>query len=319
MDISRRRFLGYSTLALTGLAMRFVQASDLANADTDNMVGNFRYIYKNPDTRREFYDFLANVFHLYPQQKLHALIAATTNTYEKDQDIYQQLQRGLAEIKPFLADLSYALPALMKQKSVMAEQTSALLSGKHRFDGYLEVGSTGRYLDSLEEVLDINGDIFFLSDRPATYSAEDMLDRGQISKQGEWIGLNDYQTTIDKTIPPNSLDLATVYIGFHHCSPQLREEFIGSIRDTLKPNGHLILRDHDAKNEKMWRLVALAHDVFNMGTSESWNYNDNERRHFYPLAELDKMMNKFGFRSQGERLLQQGDPTLNSLMLYRKA
>ena len=37
-------------------------------------VGNFRYIYSNPELKREFLDFLTNVFHLYPEQELHETV-----------------------------------------------------------------------------------------------------------------------------------------------------------------------------------------------------------------------------------------------------
>jgi isopenicillin N synthase-like dioxygenase len=110
-----------------------------------------------------------------------------------------------------------------------------------------------------------------------------------------------------------------VYIGFHHCPVDLRNEFFASIRDVMKPDGYLIVRDHDVRDETMWHMVALAHDVFNLGTEESWAYNERELRRFYSLATLDKMLNKAGFATDGRRLLQDGDPTLNTLMLYRKS
>ena len=200
----------------------------------------------------------------------------------------------------------------------MANQTQRLLPDKKRFEGYLEVGSTGRYLDSLEEVLDIKGEVYFLSEKAPTYSFEDMIDRGQIAKGGEFITLNNYSTKLAKTVPQNSIDLATVYIGFHHCPFELREEFITSIRDVLKPGASLILRDHHAHNETMWKIVSLAHDVFNMGTKESWSYNASELRNFYSLETLDQMLVEYGFQSSGERLFQEGDPTLNALMHYKK-
>ena len=323
MKISRRRFLGFASLSLCVIATRFANGSNIkaglaTRSDRDiDIIGNFHYVYDNPAYRREFLNFLANVFHLYPQDALHALITSTRQRHDNDQDIYRQLQNNITDIKPFLADLTYALPALIKQKTVMTEQTKAILP-KHNFDGYLELGSTGRYLDSLEEVLDISGEFFFISERQDGYSLTDMLDRGQINKAGRWLDLNNYRTEIAGTIAPRSIELATVYIGFHHCPPALRASFIGSIRDTLKPGGSLILRDHDAHNEKMQHMVALAHDVFNMGTMESWAYNDAERRHFYSLAELDSMMKQFGFKANGKRLLQTGDPTRNTLMHFVK-
>ncbi|MFL6551433.1 MAG: class I SAM-dependent methyltransferase, partial [Povalibacter sp.] len=115
------------------------------------------------------------------------------------------------------------------------------------------------------------------------------------------------------------VDLVTVYIGFHHCPVPLREEFLGRIRDVLRPGGVVIVRDHNVTDEPMRRMVALAHDVFNMGTKETWQYNDHELRNFYSLATLDRMMHAAGFKAEGQRLLQTGDPTLNTLLKYTRA
>ena len=295
----------------------------LFNETTENLsrardFGNFRYIYGNNTYANEFFAFLANVFHLYREKELHKLITILSQKNISDKTIYNQLQAMLPDIKPFLADITYALPALSKQKNIIAEQTAQLLDTDKTYQGYLEVGSTGRYLDSLEERLDIQGETFFLAERSATYSPVDMIDRGQILKAGADIALSNYRSEINKHIPNGSVDLATVYIGFHHCPVDLRESFIGSIRAAMSKNGLLILRDHDAHSDKMWRMVALAHDVFNMGTNETWAYNEAELRLFYSLDELEIMMNKYGFRSDGRKLYQSGDPTRNALMIFRK-
>ena len=280
---------------------------------------NFHYIYGNEAYRNDFYRFLTNVFHLQPEADLHRLIKEVTAQHANDRDIYIELHRQIGSIRPFFSELTYGLPALARQKQVIAAQTTRLLPEKPYHEGYLEVGSTGRYFDSLEEALEISGERYFLGPVPATYSVPDMIDRGQIAKAGTFIDLHDYQSQLGAVIPDNSLDLATVYIGFHHCPIELREEFITSIRDTLKPGASMILRDHDVHNEPMWKMVALAHDVFNMGTNESWAYNQDELRAFYSLDTLDAMLRRYGFISDGVKLYQAGDPTLNALMLYKKA
>lgn len=282
-------------------------------------IGNFDYIYGNALYKKEFLDFLINVFHLYPENKLHALIEGHAKPGKSDEYIYKILQKDLPSIKPPLSDLTYALPALAKQKKVMAAQTVELLGSRKEFNNYLEVGSTGRYLDPLEEHLKINGAIYFLSELPSTLSPVDIIDRGQVCTAGKDIKLNNYAVNLNEHIPKNCIDLATVFIGFHHCPLNLREEFITSIRDTMTRDGVLILRDHNAYDEKMFRMVALAHDVFNMGTNESWDYNRAELRLFYSLEQLDLMMMRYGFKSDGRKLYQSGDPTLNALMLYRKS
>ncbi|MFK8015021.1 MAG: dehydrogenase [Gammaproteobacteria bacterium] len=313
MDLSRRQLLRGAALAgaFLGLAGR----QSLAQADP----GNFRYVYGNEPLRAEFRDFLVNVFHLYPEDELHALIEELANDHLIDEDIYRALQNRIGAITPFLSALTYSLPALRQQKREMAKQTVSLLAGADKLDGYLEIGSHGRYVDALEERLSIRGERFFCGPLAPTYSFTDIVDRGQLPKAGPFIPLNDYATDLNGVIPSGSIDLVTVYIGFHHCPVDLRASFLGQIRQTMSDRGVLIVRDHDAHNETMWRKVALAHDVFNMGTAETWEFNDNERRLFYPLTTLHQMLTEAGFKTDGRRLLQQGDPTLNTLMLYTKA
>jgi hypothetical protein len=279
---------------------------------------NFQFIYNDPLLHQEFLKFLTNVFHLYPEEQLHKLIIKTIEKNKQDQDIYINTQTALGGIQPFLSDLTYALPALNKQKKIITEQTLTLLGEKKRYEGYLELGSTGRYIDALEEAIEIQEGRYFVSEKPAIYSLSDMLDRGQISKAGQTIELNDYQINLSKHIPKNSLELVTVYIGFHHCPIHLREEFITTIRDTMKTGASLVVRDHDVHDKKMYHMAALAHDVFNMGTQETWSYNNKELRNFYSLEYLDKMLKKYGFKSNDRKLYQQGDPTLNALMIYTK-
>jgi len=317
MDPIRREFLRALALTLAVAPLRKVYAQSAGNGTT---VGNFRYIYADAASRDEFKKFLVNVFHLYPEDDLQRLIEQAAIAGASDEEIYRAVQPHLADIKPLLGDLTYSLPTLSKQKNVLADQTVALLGkGKRRYEGYFEVGSNGRFLDSLEERLDIAGDKFTMNYVAPTYSLVDVLDRGQISKVGPFIDLNDYRPTIAKQIPARSVDLATVFIGFHHCPIDLRDEFIAGIRDVLRPGGALVVRDHNVYDEKMWHMVALAHDVFNMGTQQTWDYNARERRHFYPLDTLHEMLTRLGFRTDQRRLLQDGDPTLNTLMLYTKA
>lgn len=313
MTNSKRDLLRALALIMSAApAMRaFAQKTPIAT-------GNFGYIYSDPAIREEFKNFLVNVFHLYPEDDLHALIVGAVKHGLTDEEIYRRVQQQLGDVKPFLGDLTYSLPTLAKQKRVLTDQTLVLLDPAKRYDGYLELGSNGRFLDSLEERLDIQGHCFTMAERAPTKSAIDIIDRGQIRNAGTFIPLNDYRSTLAKQVPPKSIDLVTVYIGFHHCPVDLREQFLGSIREVLRPGGVLIVRDHQVHNEKMRRMVALAHDVFNMGTQETWKYNESERRNFYSLEKLDSMLTSAGFKAHGRRLLQDGDPTLNTLMKYTR-
>lgn len=319
MNTTRRKLLFTISATLASLPLsKAIAATENFNIPAD-VIGNFQYIYSDSGYREEFYNFLVNVFHLYPENELHSLIQHLTQQNQTDKDIYKKLQRNIADLKPLLGDITYALPTLFKQKKLLAEQTSQIIDTKKPYENYLEIGSTGRYLDTLEEKFILQGDRFFLTDKPASYSPVDIIDRGQILKAGTDIQLNNYNVDLLQTISKKSLDLVTAFIGFHHCPINLREPFITSIRETMSDKAMLILRDHDAHNNKMQRMAALAHDVFNAGTHESWQTNEKELRNFYSLAELEQMMVRFGFKPLNKKLYQKGDPTLNALMAFQKA
>lgn len=281
-------------------------------------VGNFRYIYTNPRLRDEFLNFLTNVFHLYPENELHQALTRLCRDNESDRQVYDALQEEMDDIRPFLGALRYAIPALKKQKAVMADQTLKLVDPKARYDGHLEIGSTGRYIGILEDRLDISGDVYLLHTEEAGYGPEDIVERGQITKIGTHIDMGNYSTRFAKIIPTNSLDMVTVFIGFHHCPMPKRREFISSVRSVISPGGTLILRDHDVYNEDMWRMAALAHDTFNAGIDESWQFNSDELRNFYSLRFITEYIEDLGFKHRGQVYFQPGDPTRNGLTAFTK-
>lgn len=281
-------------------------------------VGNFKKVYLNKYLRTEFYKFLKNVFNLYPEVEFHKLIAKSTLENTSDKAIYLDAQSKLSEITPLLSAFSHQLPSLFKQKEEMAKQTLELLGETSSFDGYLEIGSSGRYLDYLEEKVEITGERYYADGKEPGYSITEMIDRGQINIGAKYIPLANYNTKYSDLINNESLDLITVYIGFHHCPLEIRKSFISSIRETLRYGGKLVLRDHDCKTEDQKTMVALAHDVFNMGTKETWEYNNNEFRSFYSLEYICEFIEEIGFKFDRRTLFQDGDPTKNALMLFTK-
>ena len=281
-------------------------------------IGNFRYIYSDPQLKREFLDFLTNVFHLYPEHELHAALSRLATSQDSDREVYEALQAELGDLSPFLGAFRYAIPALIKQKQTMANQTLMLVDPDARYDGHLEIGSTGRYIGILEDRLDITGDVFLLHTREAGYGPEDIVDRGQLAKIGTHIDMGNYSTEFANVIPHNSLDMVTVFIGFHHCPLETRREFISAVRDVIRPGGVLILRDHDCYDEDSWRMAALAHDTFNAGTNETWQFNADELRNFYSIRFIIDLVEDTGFRNNSMLLFQPGDPTRNALTAFRK-
>jgi hypothetical protein len=277
---------------------------------------NFRAVYADPVQRDRFHAFLANVFHLYPEDRFHALIAELVARGGSDREIYEALQARLPEIAPPLSTVTYALPALAKQKEEMARQTAALLGRGAAVRGYVEIGSPGRYVRPLRDALALEGPVFLVNDFEPGLAPLHVVERGQLRRAGRYVPLGDYEGFGPDAIPDAGVDLVTNFIGFHHAPAAHLERFVASIRRALRPGGRLVVRDHDVDGPAMHAMVGLAHDVFNAGVALPWRENERQVRNFTSVAELEALLETQGFERAGGALLQDGDPTRNALLLF---
>jgi SAM-dependent methyltransferase len=261
------------------------------------------------------YKFLQNVYRLYPEDRFHTLIKNTTLSLESDEAIYRSVQKNLKTIKPFLADLTFALPSLFKQKKEMANQTLKLLGQQKQINGYAEIGSTGRYISELRKQIRLTGDLVLINDIAPTNSPPDLMERGQIGKLGRYEDLQNYQPL---KLHSSSMDLVTCYIGLHHIPLDRLDPFIASVVASLKQGGRFVLRDHDVKTDQMNAFVSLIHTVFNLGLGVSWEVNRAELRFFRPIEEWKTILAKHGLVQTGEGQLQAHDPSDNTLLLFTK-
>jgi FAD/FMN-containing dehydrogenase/SAM-dependent methyltransferase len=278
---------------------------------------DFRTVYCDVRWADAFYRFLQNVYRLYPEDRFHTLIKEACAAHDNDESIYRRIQERLPGIKPFLAEAFYALPSLFKQKREMVRQTLELLGDRRDIDGYLELGTTGRYASALRKPLKFAGPMWFVNDVAPTYSPVDIVERARIAKLGAWLPLADYAPISDE-VPDGSLDLVTCYIGLHHIDPPRLEPFIASIARVLRAEGTLILRDHDVTTPELFSFVSLAHTVFNAGLGVPWETNAQELRHFVPVQTWVERLQAAGFQDTGKRILQAHDPSLNVLMAFVK-
>jgi SAM-dependent methyltransferase len=309
--ISRRRLL--QLLAASGLlaAGRAVGIAGVASS-------NFKRVYTSAAERKAFRLFLKNVFHLYPDEKFDRLINVLTARYDTDDEIYRHLAERLPEITPRLSALTYAIPALRKQKAEMTAQTVALLGDRRQVTNYAEIGTTGRYLSGLRKAVDVRGQVYVVNDVAPIYSAEDIIDRGSVRKVGTYVDMTGYPEFDQGRIPPASVELVTNYIGFHHAPTDRLDGFVRAIHRLLAPGGLLVVRDHDVDGERMDAMVGLAHDVFNAGVGITWPDNAAQIRNFRSLADLTSYLEARGFRRAETVQFQHGDPTKNGLMLFTK-
>src|SRR5205085_3573259 len=85
-----------------------------------------------------------------------------------------------------------------------------------------------------------------------------------------------------------------------------------------RPGGAFIVRDHDVLDEDVRALVSLAHTVFNAGLGEPWEANRDELRHFGSVDFWVRELDAAGFDDSGHRVLQENDPTDNTLLCFVK-
>jgi FAD/FMN-containing dehydrogenase len=279
---------------------------------------DFKVVYGKTESADGFYRFLQNVYRLYPEDRFHTLIKEATKRNETDEAIYRDVQEGLRKIKPFLADLTYALPSLGKQKREMARQTLELLGEKRTIDGYVEIGTTGRYYSHLKKHLTIRGPVTLVNDLAPTNSPVDVIERGGFGRPFRFVPLNDYAPLPADALPDASAELVTCFIGLHHAAPDRLDGFVRSIARVMKPGGVFILRDHHVPTPEMNAFVALAHTVFNAGLGAPWEVNAKEPRFFAPLDRWISALAAVGLKDTGARLLQANDPTDNTLMKFVK-
>jgi SAM-dependent methyltransferase len=200
----------------------------------------------------------------------------------------------------------------------MTRQTLEILGERRSIDGYVEIGTTGRYVSALRKHVRFTGPLVLVNDVAPTNSPVDVMERGGLAKIGAFAPLADYAPIAPDVVADASIDVVTCFIGLHHARPDLLDAFVRSIARVLRPGGLFIVRDHDAATPGMTALVALAHTVFNLGLGLSWAANAAEPRYFVPLADVVRRVEGCGLKDTGARILQPNDPTANTLLAFVK-
>lgn len=325
--MGRRSFLAS---VIGGLAAFLAAPGDSAAEKIDSLAalaqgalgqnpGNFWAVYSDPSLRDEFFLFLQNVYRLYPEAQFHQLIIDSVKPGVTDAQIYETLLQRLPALKPMFGDLTYSLPALVKQKDELARETLQFLGPDPSANGFLEIGSPGRYASALKERMRLTGKIYLLHDQAPSYSPPDIMERGGLRKIGDYIPMGNYDSIAGK-VPERSLDLILNYIGFHHCTLDRLDAFVAGLRNALRPGGRLILRDHDVDTPARWSIVALAHDVFNAGLFIPWKDTHAQVRLFRPVRDWNAYMTAHGFKrvAPDTAIAQAHDPTHNLLMMFER-
>ncbi len=292
------------------------------NWEAQVLESRFKSIFQNDEWRDKFYLFLQNIFSIAPTKDIYTLIHDIVEQYDTDEEIYNEIQKWLKKVKPILWDLKYGIPSLKKQKDEMVNQTLDLLAEitewkNFKVDGYLEIGWLWRYKNTLEKELDFSWENYFFTEEKQSYSPVHILERWQIGKLNN-ASLLTYDTSDFNQIPDNSLSMIAIYIGIHHCPAEQLNAFNKQLYKKLKPGGILIIRDHNAHTPMLKEMAWIAHDVFNVGTWVSPDVNFSEYRNFMSVDEVNKHVEEVWFIAWKWAILQDNDPTLNSLIYFQK-
>jgi len=273
-----------------------------------------REVMSDTVLRDKMFLFLQNIFRLCPEDAFHELLDRCARECANDEAVYRRLEKELPSIQPFLGVVTYGLPALRKQKKVITQQTLRLLDGWRNghatINGYVEIGSIGRYISVLRRHEKVEGDVVVVNDAPP--------ERGQIAALGRFVPINDYGEISPQAVPDQSVDVVTCYIGLHHAADRL-EPFALSIARMLRPGGAFILRDHDAGTPEMFKFCSAIHTVYNVGTGVPWERNVEEIRRFQGIDGWSQLLTGLGFVDAGERLLQDHDPSDNTLLRFTRS
>ena len=176
---------------IASLAAGVILNSAYAQAD-ESIVSNFKAVYQNPALKDSFLLFLKNIYGLLPADEFHQLIEKSTASGNTDKEIYEKIQSQIKDITPYFSDLRYFKPAVLKMKDEMRRETLDLLGNVKALNGYMEIGSAGRYLETLRTKIKITGDIVLVDAAEPGYSLTDIIERGQLTKAGRYVPLKNY-------------------------------------------------------------------------------------------------------------------------------
>ncbi len=274
-------------------------------------------------SRQEFKGFFTDVLNQIDEEKFHKIaepICSQSNA-EGNTDysfVLNELQSKSANPSVFTL-----LSSLKSQVGLLTIQTSSLMPDKPNIKNIMQIGNSGAYLKSLGDELRVTGSSYLVDE-----SGNDLAGYAQnfdINKPlsgfrsyDKFLPIDDYKP-ITSEIPDNSIDLIVAYIGLHHIPEDKLDAFISSIYRVLSPSGSFVLREHDSKDSDSLLYAHAAHTVYNAVTAqEPPAREESEIRNFQPMSYWKDKMMQHSMVQHGNSLLQDNDPTLNTLIRFVK-
>ncbi len=279
------------------------------------------------DLREQCGQFVDNVLRQIPSATLWAYIdkqvQKNPSLMDTDAKLYNQCLKDINHLTPTLS-IVQKMNALRFQKNSIGNQIKKLIGENKTIQGMLEIGGPGTYTSAIRSFTTIQGPVYAMdvstgaTDRLKAFSPDKPLNG--FLPYDTFIPLANYNPISENDIANNSLDLVLCTIGLHHITPEKLDAFVASIARTLRPGGHFILRDHNSINDDVLHLTHAAHTLFNLLMINcTLKEEQAEYRNFQPIEYWIELLAKHGLRlSKKPQLLQQGDPTLNTMLLFTK-
>ena len=266
-------------------------------------------VYESFVNRQDLAAFLDSVFKQVDTQKFMRIYQEAVKPNATTEEIYRSLYERANEAKGgFISKIRVGLNALKQERATLGANIAKIMDPNRPKQGYIEIGLPGRMINTLKERAAVTGPITVFNEN------ESLVQSGFPRPYHRFAKL-----TYDP-LPKDEEQVAVIscFAGLHHCPPEKLDAFIDSIYESLAPGGIFLLRDHDARTERLANLSAVVHSVFNAATGVKPADEAAEVRNFKSIQEWTDLLEARGFRLLSEPHYREGDSSLNGLMKFVK-
>jgi FAD/FMN-containing dehydrogenase/SAM-dependent methyltransferase len=279
----------------------------------------FKELMASADLKKKFAGFLENVLQRVDTDKFYALLEDIMKYNDSHEEIYAELLRRLPDVMPGkLGSLQRVLKSLANIKEDLTAQAKALMPDVDTINGLVEIGYPGRFVGGFKSAFKVTGPI------TAVYEAQSLTDYVQTGfprPYDNFVKL-DYNAPDLSSIPDNSADVITCYVGLHHFPDDQIEQFLNNVRRILRPNGRFLLVDHDAHNDEALLMANMAHSVFNAANGAPLQEEMTEIRNFQPMSYWNELLQEHGLGQADSgpevAMIREGDPSRNTMVSFVK-
>lgn len=317
------RICGIIYLFGFGIDVQALQSTDRPAAHRSEL----HTVFFDTTLRKDCISFMQHVLqHQKPQQFFDAIDRISEQEQLVDKNVSDECwYKKLSSLKQsdYILPLPYdALRALANQKKILGSQATSLLKKDTPYNNCVEIGTPGTYASLLKTTLPITGSICVVNDKQQWSDAVQSFSYKPLNgfvAYDNFVPLNEYEPITEESIASSTVDLVVCFIGLHHVPVEKLDAFLSSIARILRPGGVFLLREHDAATPEIMALTHAAHSIFNLYLAKATLSDEiNEYRNFNDMSYWTTLLEAHGFDCGDTRLLQEGDPTKNTLFACTK-